>query len=114
MSTTLELRAFAVVVERPHERLHLDEVDDAAELALGADRQLHDRGHRVEAVADHLDAALEVGADAVHLVDEAEARHVVLVGLAPHRLGLRLDTGDRVEHRDRAVEDAQRRARPRP
>jgi hypothetical protein len=27
---------------------------------------------------------------------------------APHRLGLRLDTGDRVEHRDRAVEHAQR------
>ena len=77
-------------------------------VALGADRQLHDGGYRVEAVADHLDAAPEVGADAVHLVDEAEARHVVLVGLAPHRLGLRLDTGDRVEHRDRAVEDAQR------
>ena len=67
-----------------------------------------DRGHGVEAVADHLDAALEVGADAVHLVDEAEARHVVLVGLAPDGLGLRLDAGDRVEHRDRAVEDAQR------
>ena len=47
----LELRAFGVVVERPHERLHLDEVDDAAELALGADRQLHDRGVGVEAVA---------------------------------------------------------------
>ena len=53
-------------------------------------------------------AAEEVGADAVHLVDEAHARDVVLVGLAPHRLGLRLDAGDRVEHRDRAVEDAQR------
>ena len=77
-------------------------------VALGADRQLHDGGHRVEAVADHLHATSEVGADAVHLVDEAEARHVVLVRLAPHRLGLRLDTGDRVEHRDRAVEDAQR------
>jgi hypothetical protein len=33
---------------------------------------------------------------------------VVLVCLPPHRLGLRLDTGDRVEQRDRAVEDAQR------
>ena len=83
------------------------EVDDAAEVALGADRQLHDRRDRVEPVADHLDAALEVGADAVHLVDEAEARHVVLVGLAPHGLGLGLDAGDRVEHRDRAVEHAQ-------
>ncbi len=79
-----------------------------------ADRELHDGGHRVEPVADHRDAALEVGADAVHLVDEAEAGDVVLVGLAPHRLGLGLDTGDRVEHRDRPVEDAQRRARPRP
>ena len=74
----------------------------------GADRQLHDRGDRVEAIADHVDAAIEVGADAVHLVDEADARHVVLVGLAPDGLGLRLDAGDRVEHRDRAVEDAQR------
>ena len=86
----------------------VDEVDDAAEVALGADRQLDDGGHRVEAVLDHVDAAVEVGADAVHLVDEAHARHVVLVGLAPHRLGLRLDAGDRVEHRDRAVEHAQR------
>ena len=84
-----------------------DEVDHAAEVALGADRQLHDRGDRVEAVADHRDAALEVGADAVHLVDEAEPRDGVLVGLAPHGLGLGLDAGDRVEHRDRAVEDAQ-------
>ena len=31
-----------------------------------------------------------------------------LFGLAPDGLGLRLDAGDRVEHRDRAVEDAQR------
>jgi hypothetical protein len=55
-----------------------------------------------------VDAALEVGADAVHLVDEADARDVVLVGLAPDRLGLGLDAGDGVEHRDRAVEHAQR------
>jgi hypothetical protein len=50
----------------------------------------------------------EVGADAVHLVDEAHARHAVLVGLAPHGLGLGLHAGDPVEHRDRAVEHAQR------
>ena len=42
------------------------------------------------------------------LLTKQKRGHVVLVGLAPHRLGLRLDTGDRVEHRDRAVEDAQR------
>ena len=50
----------------------------------------------------------EVRADAVHLVDERDPRHGVLVGLAPDGLGLRLDAGDGVEQRDRAVEDAQR------
>ena len=34
--------------------------------------------------------------------------HLVLVGLAPDGLGLRLDAGDRVEHGDRTVEHAQR------
>ena len=53
------------------------------------------------------DAAVEVGADAVHLVDEADPRHAVLVGLAPDRLRLRLDAGDAVEHRHRTVEHAQ-------
>src|SRR3712207_7976867 len=50
----------------------------------------------------------EVGPDAVHLVDVGDPRDAVLVGLAPDRLGLRLDAGDRVEQRDRAVEHAQR------
>src|SRR3546814_17645005 len=54
------------------------------------------------------DLTEEVGADPVHLVDEADPRNLVLVGLPPHRLGLRLDAGDRVEHRDGAVEDPQR------
>ena len=56
----------------------------------------------------HRHGALEVGTDAVHLVDESDARHPVLVGLPPDGLGLRLDAGDGVEHRDRAVEHAQR------
>ena len=76
--------------------------------SLRAERDL-DR-HRVgaEALADRVDRAPEVRAGAVHLVDEADARDVVAVGLAPHRLGLRLDAGDAVEHRDGAVEHAQR------
>ncbi len=92
----------------PDERRHLHEVDDAAVVPLGADRQLDDRRDRLEAILDHRDGPEEVGPDAVHLVDEADPRHAVLVGLAPHRLGLRLDAGHRVEHGDGAVEDAQR------
>ena len=87
--------------------LHLDEVDDALELVLAADRDLDRHGVRAEAVADRLDAAPEVGAGPVELVDEAEARHAVAVGLAPDRLGLGLDAGHAVEDDDRAIEDAE-------
>ena len=75
---------------------------------LGADRQLH--RHRVGAQArlQLLDDLVEVGAGAVHLVDEREARHRVLVGLAPHGLGLRLHAADRAQHEHGAVEHAQR------
>ncbi len=90
------------------DRLHRDEVDDALEVALGADRQLDRHGVGAEAVDHRLHALLEVGADAVHLVDVGDARDVVLVGLAPDGLRLGLDAGDGVEQRDRAVEHAQR------
>ena len=53
------------------------------------------------------DAHEEVGAHLVHLVHERDARDLVLVGLAPDGLALRLDAVAAVEHRDRAVEDAQ-------
>ena len=42
------------------------------------------------------------------LLTNAMPGDAVAVGLAPDRLGLRLDAGDRVEHRDGAVEDAER------
>ena len=51
---------------------------------------------------------VEIGADAVHLVDERDARHAILIGLAPDRLGLRLHAGDRVKHRYGAIEHAKR------
>ena len=98
----------ALVVLVEEDRVHLDEVDDAREALLGADRELDRRGTRVEAIAHHLHDVVEVGARAVHLVDVGDAGHAVRVGLAPHRLGLRLDATDGAEHGDRAVEHAQR------
>ena len=65
-------------------------------------------GLAADAVDDVVDAVEEVGADLVHLVDEHDARNVVLVGLAPDGLGLRLDALVAVEHADGAVEHAQR------
>ena len=52
-------------------------------------------------------AVREVRADAIHLVDVAKARHVVLISEPPIGLGLRLDARDAVEHDDCAVEHAQ-------
>ena len=53
------------------------------------------------------DRVVEIGADAVHLVDEADARHAVFVGLAPDGFRLRLHAGDGVKQRNGAVEHAQ-------
>ena len=88
--------------------LHLHEVDDPVQLGLGAPRELQDQRVGAQPVDDHVHRALEVRAGAVHLVHEADARHVVAVRLAPHGLGLRLHAGDGVEDRDGAVEHAQR------
>src|SRR3990167_2497709 len=60
---------------------------------------------------DHLhlvDDLEEVGAGAVHLVDEGQARHLVLIGLAPDRLGLRLHTAHGAIHHAGTVEHAHR------
>ena len=92
----------------PHEGGHGDEVDDADELVLGADGQLDGDGGDAEAGAQHLEAAVEVRAHPVHLVDEDDAGHAVLVGLAPDGLGLGLDAGHGVEDGHRAVEHPQR------
>ena len=101
----LELGAELVL---PDQRLHLDQVDDALEVGLLADRQLDRQRVGAEAGAHRLHGVVEVGAGAVHLVDVGDPRDLVLVGLAPDGLRLRLDPGDRVEDGDRAVEHPQR------
>src|SRR5262249_5015749 len=57
--------------------------------------------------ADHVDAAVELGPDPVHLVDEADPGHAVPVGLAPDGLGLRLDAGHAVKDGDGTGEHPQ-------
>ena len=92
----------------PEDRLHLDEVDHALEVLLGADGD--DDGHRVGLQANlHLVIDLvEVRAGAVHLVDEREAGHLVLVGLAPDGFRLGLHAAHGAVHHAGAVEHAHR------
>ena len=47
---------------------------------------------------------MKVGADPVHLIDKADARHLISVRLPPDRLGLRLDAGDAVKYHQSPVE----------
>ncbi len=79
------------------QRLHLDQVDDALELVLGAERELDADGVRAEAVHDGAHGHEEVGPHPVHLVDETDARDLVAVGLVPDGLALRLDAVHAVE-----------------
>ncbi len=93
------------VVAPPKVSLHLNQVDHAHEVGLTTDRDLQDEGIGLEAIDDRLDVGVEVGPGAVEFVDEADARNLVAVGLAPDGFGLGLDAGDAVEDRHRPVEN---------
>src|SRR5213596_2551129 len=77
-----------------------DQVDDAGEELARAEGDLDRHGIRPEPLAHYLEAQVEVGADAVHLVHEDDPRHVVAVGLAPYGLGLRLHAAHGVQDGD--------------
>ena len=102
----------ALALGREAEGLHLNEVQQAAEGVVYVRRPAapgdRDRDRlAVEALADFVQGAVEIGPFAVHLVDEGDPRHVVLVGLVPDRLALGLDALARAEDHHRAVQDAQ-------
>ncbi len=65
---------------------------------------------RTQAILDGPNRLQEVRANAIQIIDEANARDTVLVSLAPHRFRLRLNTGDSVEHRHRAIETRSERS----
>src|SRR3546814_17636606 len=50
----------------------------------------------------------EIGAGAIHLVDESQTGDAVFVGLTPYGFGLRLHTADRAINHARAIEHAHR------
>ena len=92
----------------PDEGFVGDEVDDAFEEVFLSDGDFQRDGVGSEAFLDLADHREEVGACAVHLVDEGDAGHAVLVGLTPDGLTLGFDTADGAEDGDGAVEDAER------
>ena len=95
------------------EGLHRDQVDQALEFphrtfGTGTDRDLHgDRVAFQQPFLDFMKDPVELGADAVELVDEADPRNPVLGRLPPDRFALRLDSFNGREHDDGAVQDPQ-------
>ena len=71
---------------------HLKQVDNALERLLLADGKLQGDGVRLQAVLDHVQHVIEIRAHDVHLIDVNHAGDMILVGLMPHGLRLRLNT----------------------
>ena len=110
ISDAMILRAFLALGKR--EQLHLHQIDHAAERLRRVRRALADGNLQrdrigAEPIADFVEHGFEVGPFAVHLVDERQPRHVVLVGLPPDRFALRLDAFAGAEHHHAAVQHAQ-------
>jgi len=77
----------ALAIAAADEGLHVEEVDDAFEGCLGADRHLDRDGLGSEDLAQGFDGAEEVRVFLVHLVDDYEAWLAVLVAVVPGDLG---------------------------
>ena len=107
----LHLDRVAAAVARVLERLHVDQVDDAARLVLGADRDLGGDDVVAERGLKRLEGAEEVGALAVEHVHEYEPGEAGLVGAAPEALGVDLDAHDAVDDDDRGVDHPESRER---
>ena len=91
----------------PDDRPHFHQIDDAGEFRLAADRKLQHHRNRAKPILEHSNAAEKVRTDAVHLVDETDARHMVAVSLPPDRLGLRFDAADTVKYGNGPVQDTE-------
>ena len=100
------LSAHGLVV--PVEGLHLHQVDNATEVLLGSDGELDGARVGAQHVAQLAGHFQIVGARAVHLVDVGDAWHIVLVGLTPHCLALRLNASHGAESGDGTVEHPER------
>ena len=97
----VDVLAEVVAIE---DRLHLDQVDDALEGVLAADRDLDrharaPRRSRIDSTPRQKSAPVRSS-----LLMKQKRGHAVAVGLAPDRLGLRLHAGHAVEDDDRAIE----------
>ncbi len=104
-------RRLAAAVGRKRPALQRDEIDDAAEVFLLSDRNLH-RNHRAaEDAAQRVEGAAKVGSLTIETAQDDEPRRVHFGRDAPDLLGRHLHSGDGVHDHERGVRHAQSGAR---
>ena len=97
-----------LIAVRINDRFLINDVDLAFELIFFAERKQNRPGVCAEFLAHAIDRHLKVSADAIHFVDERDARDIVFRRLPPNRFRLRLHAGDGIEYGNRAIEHAER------
>ena len=100
------LGAHGVVL--PDDRVHIDQIDDALKLIFLPNGDLNRDRLGVQTLADGIDRVLEISPHFVNLINEANSRHAVFIGLAPNFFRLRLYAMNRVKDRNCAVQHPQR------
>ena len=99
---------FAVAAEVIGVSLHPDQVHDAAQVLLLANRQFQ-RNHRTpERFGQRLQHALGVGALPVHPTGHNQPRRFVFLAVAPHPLGDHFHTGHSIHHDNRCLHRGKR------
>ena len=101
-------RAFLLRALGARVRAHVQEVDDAGQLVLAADRQVHGDAVLRELRAQRLEDAEEVGALAVEHVHEHDAREAEVGRALPEPRRADLDAHHAAGDEERALDDAQR------
>ena len=91
----------------PDPCLACQQVDNSAEIILDTDWQHHHQRVCVEYLLDLFYHAVEVGAEAVHLVDENDTRDARFVGITPVGFRLGFHAAGAAEDADAAIEHLQ-------
>ncbi len=92
----------------PKDRLHDDQINDAGKLRLCTDLNIDRHSASAQTIDDRRGRVHGIRTGLVHFIDEADTGNLILGGLTPYRLRLRLHTGNRIEAGDRTVEHAER------
>jgi len=90
-------------IARPVDGLHGQQIDHAAEVGFAANGELHGDCMGTQAGADAFHCHFKGGANTVHFIDKADARHLVAIGLSPDGFALRLHTLNRIKNHHAAI-----------